>query len=48
MLVFELTPDLAVSEGHTSDPVTGNIRLELKFGKDLPDPFFCVIVPGIR
>jgi len=27
MLVFDLTPDLADSEGHTSDPVTGNIRL---------------------
>ena len=37
MLVFDLTPDLAASEGHTSDPTTGNIRLELKFGKDLPD-----------
>jgi len=37
MLVFDLTPDLAASEGHTSDPVAGNIRLELKFGKDLPD-----------
>jgi len=38
MLVFDLIPDLAASEGHTSDPLTGNIRLELKFGKDLPNP----------
>jgi len=38
MLLFDLTPDLAASEGHTSDPVNGNIRLELKFGKDLPNP----------
>jgi len=38
MLVFGLTLDLAASEGHTSDPVTGNIRLELKFGKYFPDP----------
>ena len=37
MLVFDLTPDFAASEGHTSNPATGNIRLELKFGKDLPD-----------
>ena len=37
MLVFDLTPDLAASEGHTSDPQAGNIRLELKFGKDLPE-----------
>ena len=38
MLVFYLRPDLSTSEGHTSDPVTGHIRLEVKFGKDLPDP----------
>jgi len=38
MLVFDLTSDLAASEGHTSDPVTGNIRLGLKFGKDIPNP----------
>ena len=37
MLVFDLTPAFAASEGHTSNPATGNIRLELKFGKDLPD-----------
>ena len=44
MLVLDLTPDLAASDGHTLDPVNGHIRLELKFGKDLPDPL-CVIVP---
>jgi hypothetical protein len=33
MLVFDLTPDPAASEGHTSSPVNGNIRIELKFGK---------------
>ena len=38
MLVFYLTPDLAASEGHTSDPTTGHIRLELQFGSDIPDP----------
>jgi hypothetical protein len=38
MLVFDLTPDLAASEGHTSDPVSGHIRLELKFDKPLPEP----------
>ena len=42
MLVFVLTPDLAAS-GHTSDPVTGHIALELKFGKDLPDPISVLI-----
>jgi hypothetical protein len=38
MLFFDLTLDLAASEGHTSDPVNGHIRLELKFGKSLLDP----------
>jgi len=38
LLVFELTPNLAASEGLTSDLTSGHIRLELKFGKDLPDP----------
>jgi hypothetical protein len=28
MLVYDLTPDLAASEGHTSSPVNGNIRIE--------------------
>jgi hypothetical protein len=37
MLVYDLTPDLAASEGHTKSPVNGNIRIELKFGKALPD-----------
>jgi hypothetical protein len=41
MLVFDLTPDLAASEDHTSDPVNGHIRLELNFGKPLPDPLVC-------
>ena len=43
MLVFDLTPDLAASEGHISDPARGNIRLEVKFGKALPDPIVCLL-----
>ena len=43
MLVFDLTPDLAGSEGHKSDPVHGTIRLELKFAKALPDPLVCFL-----
>ena len=43
MLVFDLTPDLAASDGHTSDPASGNIRLELKFGKDLPESIFVLL-----
>ena len=37
MLVFDLTPDLAASEGHISDPTHSNIRLGMEFGKALPD-----------
>ena len=36
MLIFDLTPDLAASEGQTSNPVNGHIRLELKFSKPPP------------
>jgi len=43
MLVFDLTPDLAASEGHASDSAHGNIRLELKFRKTLPDPLVCLL-----
>ena len=43
MLVFDPTPDLAASEGHTSDPAHGNIRIEMKFGKALPDPLVCLM-----
>jgi len=43
MLVFDLTPDLAASEGHTWDPVNCHIRLELKFSKDLSDPLLCLL-----
>ena len=43
MLIFYLTPDLAATEGHTSNPVNGHIRLELKFSKALPDPVVCLL-----
>jgi hypothetical protein len=29
MLLFHITPDGDASEGHTSDPENGNIRIEL-------------------
>jgi hypothetical protein len=38
MLLFDLTPDTSASEGHTSQPDNGNIRVELRFAKPLPDP----------
>jgi hypothetical protein len=43
MLVYDLTPDLAASEGHASDSVHGHVRLVLKFGKALPDPLVCLL-----
>jgi hypothetical protein len=42
-LVFDLTPDIVALEGHTSDPVNGHIRLELKFANPLPDPLVCLL-----
>jgi hypothetical protein len=43
MLLFDLTPDLAASEGHASHPDNGHIRVELKFAKALPDPVTCLL-----
>jgi hypothetical protein len=42
MLLFDLTPDLAASEGHTSPTESGNLRFELKFAKALPDAITCL------
>jgi hypothetical protein len=43
MLVYDLTPDLAASEGHAPDSVHGNVCLEMKFAKALPDPLVCLL-----
>jgi len=43
MPLFDLTLDLAASEGHVSDPAHGDIRIEMKFGKPLPDPLVCLL-----
>jgi hypothetical protein len=43
MLLFDLTPDLAASEGQASHPDNGHIRVELKFAKALPDPVTCLL-----
>jgi len=42
MLLFDLTRDRAASQGHTSHPDNGNIRVELKFSKPLPEPITCI------
>ena len=42
MLLFDLTPDQGVSEGHTSHPEQGYIRVNLKFYKPLPEAITCL------
>ena len=43
MLRFDLTPDRDASVGHTSHPENGNIRIELKFDKPLPEVITCLL-----
>ena len=42
-LLFDLTPDQGVSEGHTSHPDSGNIRIVLKFKKALSVAISCLL-----
>ena len=43
MLLFDLTPDQGASEAHTSHPEQGNIRVELKFAKPIPEAITCLL-----
>jgi len=43
MLLFDLTPDRSLSDGHASNPENGNIRIELKFDKPLPEAITCLL-----
>ena len=43
MLLFDLAPDRGASEGHTSHPDSGDIRIELKLKKVLPDATTCLL-----
>jgi len=43
MIVYDLTPDLAASEGHASPPTNGDIRIELEFAKALPEAVTCLL-----
>jgi len=43
MLLFDLTADQGASEAHTSHPEEGNIRVELKFAKPLPEAITCLL-----
>jgi hypothetical protein len=43
MLLFDLTPELAASEGHTSPVEVGNIRIELTFKEALKEEITCLL-----
>ena len=43
MLLFDLTPDQGASEAHTSQLEQGNMRVELKFAKPLPEVITCLL-----
>jgi hypothetical protein len=43
MIVYDSTPDLAASEGHTLRPTNGDIRIDLKFAKALPETVTCLL-----
>jgi hypothetical protein len=43
MRLFDLTPDHAASEAHTSLPENGNIRIELQFSRPLPEAITCLL-----
>jgi hypothetical protein len=46
LLLYDLTPDLATSEGRTSSQDNGSIRIELKFSKTLPE-VITSLIPGV-
>jgi len=43
MLFFDLTPDRCASEGHTSHPEKGSIRIELKFNNAFSEAITCLL-----
>jgi len=43
MLLFDLTLDQAASVGHASHPDNGNMIIDLKFSRPLPDAITCLL-----
>jgi hypothetical protein len=43
MLLYDLTPDMAASEGHSSPVEGGNIRIELTFKEALKEAVTCLL-----
>ena len=44
VLGFDLTPDLEADEEHISLPRQGNVRIEARFKKPLPEPVTCIFM----
>ena len=44
VIVYDLTPDLTAPEGHMSPPTSGDIRIDLKFAKALPEAITCLCI----
>jgi len=43
IILYNLTPDLAASEGHASPPTRGDITIDPKFPKALPGAITCLL-----
>jgi len=43
MIVYDLTPDVAASDGHAPPPTNGDHRIDLKFAKALPEAVTCLL-----
>jgi hypothetical protein len=43
LLGFDLTPDRKADEEHISLPREGNVRIEARFKKSLPEPVTCIL-----
>jgi hypothetical protein len=43
MLLYDLTPDQATLEGHTSPVGNGNIHIEFTFKEALKQPITCLL-----
>ena len=43
VLRFDLTPDRETDEEHISLPRQGNVRIEARFKKPLPEPATCIL-----
>ena len=43
MLLFDLKPDMGASVRHTSHRESGNVRMEMKLYKPLPEAITCLL-----